>query len=91
MQVALEHVHAATHRVDMRVLEPGHQHASGEVDDLGARSDGLPDVVVVPTIEICPSVIATAWAQLRAASTVYTAPFTKTVSADAVGLTDQAS
>ena len=45
----------------------------------------------VPTIAIRPSVIATACAQLRAASTVYTAPFTSTVSADAVGLMDQAS
>ena len=46
VQVALEHVQAAAHGMDMRVLEPRHQHASGQIDDLRARSDGLPDVIV---------------------------------------------
>ena len=46
VQVALEHVQAAAHGMDVRVLEPRHQHASGQIDDLRARSDSLPDVVV---------------------------------------------
>ena len=44
--VALQHVDATAHRVHVRVLEPGHEHATGEVDDVGAVADQVADLVV---------------------------------------------
>lgn len=38
-EIAAQHVEAAPHGVHVRVLEPRHEHPSGEIDDLGARSD----------------------------------------------------
>ncbi len=46
VQVALEHVEPAAHRVHVGVLEAGNQHASREVDDIGGRADVGPDVGV---------------------------------------------
>jgi hypothetical protein len=48
VQVALEHVDAGGHRMDVRVLEPGDEHPAGEVDHLGPAADGGTDVVVGP-------------------------------------------
>ncbi len=46
VQIALQPVHTAADRVDVRVLEPRHQHPSAEVDDLRRRVDLVADVVV---------------------------------------------
>ena len=47
VEIALEHVESPSDRVHMRVLEAGHEHPVRKVDDLGARTDGHADVVVV--------------------------------------------
>ena len=48
VQVALEHVDAGGHRMDVRVLEAGEEHPAGQVDHLGPSADGGTDVVVGP-------------------------------------------
>ena len=71
MQVALEHVEAAAHGVDVGILEARHEHPAGEVDHIGARSGEPPDVVrPCRRDDPCRPCTATACAQLRAASTV---------------------
>ena len=82
VQVALHHVEAAEDRMHVGVLEPRHEHLPGEVDDLGAaarRASGSRRRC--PTATIRPASTATARAQERAASTVYTSPPTKIRSA----------
>ena len=44
--VALQHVDAAAHGVHVRILEPRDEHATGEVDHLGAVADQVADLVV---------------------------------------------
>ena len=55
VQVALEHVEAPAHRMDVRVLEAGHEHPAGEVDDLGRRADVCPDVIVGADADDAPA------------------------------------
>ncbi len=45
-EVAAGVLEARHHRMDVRVLESGQQEPAGEVDDLGAGADQLPDLVV---------------------------------------------
>ncbi len=48
VQVALQHLQSARRRVDMGVLEPGHDHAVRRFDDLGARPDEVGEVRTRP-------------------------------------------
>jgi hypothetical protein len=56
--------------MDVRVLEPGHDEAALELDDLRVGPDVRLGVLIRPTNTMRPPRMATASAQLRLASTV---------------------
>ena len=47
-EVAVQHLEAAGRRVDVRVLEPGHEQPPGEIHHLGPRADQLAHIAVGP-------------------------------------------